>query len=716
MTAADAFGNVVATTQTINNLFGAKILIPGLGTIPNNYMNLYDPRPGHALSLAPGKRVTTSMSPMMALRDGKLVYALGLPGGKRIFPSAMQALINLIDHGMSLQEAVEAPRVWTEGNALEVELAVPESVRAKLTSMGHKVQVMPTVAGGMNAIEFHDDGRMSGAACWRADGTPIGDRRRAGARRREVCVGASRRCIKDRHTREGGYPVRRGLSALLRTSLEYWSPATAVRNSRTTAGEDGLTYFLTQITRTTDAFASGDPPAALTPLALRKSRTVSDVTSTACAAGAPFAGPATCTGFNSAMPANLPSPSSAAAPEKPIAGAGVSATSLPPPSWATEALTLLTRRAAALVLRIGNAGEVERSFRGGVGEIDRLQPARAIDAQQREIVLLVLGDAIGIAEACDRDREAAIGDLAVGDDRAVLADDDAGAVFHGLARRWSRHLRRGRKRIERARHRDHDRLHGIFGRLIVEDGEDADLVALEGAAQIEFLHALQAGQHEEVRLDHGVVDLASRLLLLALGEFCRNGAGFLAPRQLDLDRAGRRGPFGAVGVAGLLRHQPGGDAEPHAGAGIGLRSSSRRFPAFSWRCRRAMPRSCGLSTPVGLPPRPFWNSLMALTMRSLTSPVIAPLYWPTQARSDCSASRSACPIAFAVSSGFCSAGRTGTVVTGFGLAPAVEGGVICACARSRERKNRGRDHQCCRKHRSHDKSGRIPEWNSGSDH
>src|SRR5436190_572788 len=174
MTAADAFGNVVATTQTINNLFGAKILIPGLGTVPNNYMNLYDPRPGHALSLAPGKRVTTSMSPMMALRDGKLVYALGLPGGKRIFPSAMQALVNLIDHGMTLQEAVEAPRVWTEGNALEVEPAVPDAVRAKLTSMGHKVQAVPTVAGGMNAIQFHEDGTMSGAACWRADGTPIG--------------------------------------------------------------------------------------------------------------------------------------------------------------------------------------------------------------------------------------------------------------------------------------------------------------------------------------------------------------------------------------------------------------------------------------------------------------------------------------------------------------------------------------------------------------
>src|SRR5882672_5534159 len=106
-------------------------------------------------------------------------------------------------------------------------------------------------------------------------------------------------------------------------------------------------------------------------------------------------------------------------------------------------------------------------------------------------------------------------------------------------------------------------------------------------------------------------------------------------------------------------------------------------PTFS--CRRLAvsartPRSCGLSTPVSLPPRLFWNSLIALTMRSLTSPVIAPLYWPTQARSDCSASRSACAIALAVSSGFCSAGRIGIVVTTFGFEPTVAGAVICACA------------------------------------
>ena len=134
LTVADGKGNVVTTTQTINSLFGARFIVPGTGMIPNDYMSNFDPRPGNALSIEPGKRVTTSMSPMMALRDGKVVYALGLPGGRKIFPAAMQALINLIDHGMSLQEAVEAPRVWTEGPFLEVEHGIPESIRQGLRS------------------------------------------------------------------------------------------------------------------------------------------------------------------------------------------------------------------------------------------------------------------------------------------------------------------------------------------------------------------------------------------------------------------------------------------------------------------------------------------------------------------------------------------------------------------------------------------------------
>lgn len=174
LTTADGVGNVVCTTQTINSLFGARFVVPGIGMVPNDYMGTFDPRPGKALSIAPGKRVTTSMSPFMALREGKIRYALGLPGGRKIFPSVLQALLNLIDHGMELQEAVEAPRIWTEGPVVEVEHGIPPAVRMGLEARGHKLQIMPTVAGGMNGIQFHDDNTMSGTGCWRADGSAVG--------------------------------------------------------------------------------------------------------------------------------------------------------------------------------------------------------------------------------------------------------------------------------------------------------------------------------------------------------------------------------------------------------------------------------------------------------------------------------------------------------------------------------------------------------------
>jgi gamma-glutamyltranspeptidase/glutathione hydrolase len=174
LTVADAMGNIVASTQTINSLFGARYIVPGTGMIPNNYMFVFDPRPGRASSVQAAKRVTSSMAPVIVLKDGRPVYALGLPGGLRIFPSVMQALSNLIDHGMSPQEAVEAPRIWTQGHALEVEASVPGDVMQALRDMGHDVAVVGNVASGMGAIQFHDDGGMTGAACWRADGTPIG--------------------------------------------------------------------------------------------------------------------------------------------------------------------------------------------------------------------------------------------------------------------------------------------------------------------------------------------------------------------------------------------------------------------------------------------------------------------------------------------------------------------------------------------------------------
>ncbi|MBW6401272.1 gamma-glutamyltransferase [Roseomonas sp. HJA6] len=174
LTVADGEGRICCFTQTINSTFGARFIVHGTGLIPNNYLATFDPRPGNALSIVPGKRVTTSMSPMIVLRGGKPAYALGMPGGLRIFGSVMQGMLNLVDHGMSLQEAVEAPRLWTQGEALELEPAFGEAVRAELTARGHEIDRMPHVGGGMCAIRFHDDGVLEGAACWRADGTAVG--------------------------------------------------------------------------------------------------------------------------------------------------------------------------------------------------------------------------------------------------------------------------------------------------------------------------------------------------------------------------------------------------------------------------------------------------------------------------------------------------------------------------------------------------------------
>lgn len=174
MNAADADGWVVSTTQTINSLFGARFIIPGTGIVANNYMALFDPHPGRANSIEPGKQVTTSMSPMMVCREGRVRHALGSVGGLRIFPSAMQALVNLLEHGMSLTEAIEAPRVWTQGESVEVELGYGDAATQALAGLGHAVVPTPCVGAGMNAISIGEDGGLTGAACWRADGSAVG--------------------------------------------------------------------------------------------------------------------------------------------------------------------------------------------------------------------------------------------------------------------------------------------------------------------------------------------------------------------------------------------------------------------------------------------------------------------------------------------------------------------------------------------------------------
>ncbi|MGZ0189751.1 MAG: gamma-glutamyltransferase, partial [Alphaproteobacteria bacterium] len=93
-------------------------------------------------------------------------------GGVRIFTSAMQAVVNLVVHGMSLQEAVEAPRIWTQGHVLELETALDVIAQA-LQERGHATVHTPHLGGGMNGVRRLENGLWEGAACWRADGTAI---------------------------------------------------------------------------------------------------------------------------------------------------------------------------------------------------------------------------------------------------------------------------------------------------------------------------------------------------------------------------------------------------------------------------------------------------------------------------------------------------------------------------------------------------------------
>ena len=176
LTVIDDEGTIVSTTQTLNSAFGSKVTCPGTGMLLDNCMVLMDPVPGRANSIAGGKRILSSMSPTIVLRDGAPFMALGTPGGKRIFAAVTQAIINVIDHGMTLQEAVEAPRCWTQGADLELERDFPnlDALQAALIERGHRITLVDKVAGGMNGVQVTPDGLLHGAACWRADGVPLG--------------------------------------------------------------------------------------------------------------------------------------------------------------------------------------------------------------------------------------------------------------------------------------------------------------------------------------------------------------------------------------------------------------------------------------------------------------------------------------------------------------------------------------------------------------
>ncbi|MGZ5151250.1 MAG: gamma-glutamyltransferase, partial [Burkholderiales bacterium] len=137
----DHHGNAVTLTHTLGTASG--VVTPGLGFNYNNSMKLFDPIPGRKNSIAPGKARTTGMVPTMLLKDGKPVLIAGAPGGSVIISATLQAILNVIDFGMSPVEAVTVPRIHCEGKGIQAEATIQGAVIAELRAMGHKVVHSP---------------------------------------------------------------------------------------------------------------------------------------------------------------------------------------------------------------------------------------------------------------------------------------------------------------------------------------------------------------------------------------------------------------------------------------------------------------------------------------------------------------------------------------------------------------------------------------------
>jgi len=119
------------------NSFGCGVVIPGTGIVMNNAMYGLDPEPGHANSIDGRKRRIQNVCPTLLLRDGEAFMAVGAPGGRAIQVSIAHVISHVIDHGMGIQEAIEAPRIMREVSTVFVDNRFPDDVREGLNERGH---------------------------------------------------------------------------------------------------------------------------------------------------------------------------------------------------------------------------------------------------------------------------------------------------------------------------------------------------------------------------------------------------------------------------------------------------------------------------------------------------------------------------------------------------------------------------------------------------
>jgi gamma-glutamyltranspeptidase/glutathione hydrolase len=172
----DQFGNAVSNTYTLNFSYGSGIVVTGAGFLLNNEMDDFSAKPGatnaygliggEANKIEPNKRMLSSMSPTIVKQGGKNFLITGSPGGSRIISTTLQVIMNVIDHKMNIQTAVNSPRVhhqwWPDEIRIEQGIS-PDTIKL-LTNMGHKVVQKSAMGGSQSILIDQESGRLYGAA------------------------------------------------------------------------------------------------------------------------------------------------------------------------------------------------------------------------------------------------------------------------------------------------------------------------------------------------------------------------------------------------------------------------------------------------------------------------------------------------------------------------------------------------------------------------